>query len=289
MYLLVFLCPLLLLCLCLFLCRCSSVSDWFVLRLTRDVNVPPMSSPFSALWHLVRPDLITTPWHGPGTVTNGIQLASLPMDVTQNKNSFGESNSFPSALWHYCFMGSANLAHLEMSNYPMLSLCLTWRRERIKRGSQKAKLFLMRSQGHLLTLNVDQRISDVWGAFKLQLKPQATCENFNMAQFTFLHVILWLSDFFVVSIFSTSITVCICNLQDSSLIKHIQYSKCLLPQTLSWPSEGENCRCCVRLYVCGDQETDRPITLQWHFKPDPPADGSQGGGLTQAWRTPRGT
>lgn len=83
------------------------------------------------------------------------------MDVTQNKNSFGDSNSFLSALWHYCFMGSANLAHLEMSNYPMLSLCLTWRRAENKEGSQKAKLFLMRSPGHVLILNGDQRISDV--------------------------------------------------------------------------------------------------------------------------------
>ena len=82
------------------------------------------------------------------------------MDVTQNKNSFAESNSFPSALRRYCFMGSANLAHLEMSNYRVLSLCLTRRKERIKRGSGKIKLFLEGSTGHLLTLNVNQEISD---------------------------------------------------------------------------------------------------------------------------------
>lgn len=45
--------------------------------------------------------------------------------------------------------------------------------------------------------------------------------------------------------------------------------------------------CCVRLCICGNQETDRPIALQWPFKPGPPppADESQGGGLNQAWYT----
>ena len=54
------------------------------------------------------------------------------------------------------------------------------------------------------------------------------------------------------------------------------------PRTyFEWHSEGQNCGLCKVLCECRDQETDRPITLWWHFKPDPPADGSQGGGLTQ--------
>lgn len=100
-------------------------SDWAMICAR-----PPMSCPLFALWHLLRPDLCMSLWYGLNGVSDSIKLTSLLMNVTQNKTHLGIDILFLGALYHYCFTGSANPAHLEISNYPEPNLCQTWENER---------------------------------------------------------------------------------------------------------------------------------------------------------------
>lgn len=92
----------------------------------------------------------------PGTAADGMRLTSLLIAVTQNNNkkkTHLESLILFRALRDTIVSWGQLIWHiLEMSNYPMLSLCLTWRKGRVKRGLEKAKLFLMRSSGSLVDI-----------------------------------------------------------------------------------------------------------------------------------------
>lgn len=74
-------------------------------------------------------------------------------------------------------MGSANLTHFRDEQLFHAQLASNLEKTEKEEGVRKAKLFPIRSLGHLLTLNVDQTISDVLCIFHLQLFPHLTYEH----------------------------------------------------------------------------------------------------------------
>lgn len=109
--------------------------------------------PFSALWHLVRPGLIMTPWNDPGRAGIGMRLTFLIKDVAQISHYIKKLISqCPMLFWVLCativLWGQLIWHILEMSNYLMPGLRLTWRREGRKRGSERPSYFPL---GHWVT------------------------------------------------------------------------------------------------------------------------------------------
>lgn len=142
------------------------------------------------------------------------------MDGTQNKKSFRELHSFQTTLWHNCFMRSANLAHSEMSNYPVFSV------SNLVKSEDKRRV----PKDQVISHQVSRSLADMWlrDCLIWQVNYSSCC-------------ILTM-----ISLFSTFLLE---SLQQILWCQRPTFGHTHSPNVQTWPREREICVCSVT-FVC---------------------------------------